>query len=50
MAQTNAHKQIEQILEDLKKIKYGSLEIIVHDGEIIQIEKKEKIRIDKQSR
>jgi len=43
-------KQIEEILKDLKKIKYGSIEIIVHNGEIIQIEKKEKIRIEKQSR
>ena len=43
-------KQIEEILKDLKKIKYGSIEIIVHNGQIIQIEKKEKIRIEKQSR
>jgi hypothetical protein len=43
-------KQIEEILKDLKKIKYGSIEILVHNGEIIQIEKKEKIRIEKQSR
>lgn len=43
-------KQIEEILKDLKKIKYGSIEIIVHNGEIIQIEKKEKIRIERQSR
>jgi hypothetical protein len=42
--------QIKQILKDLKKIKYGSVEIIVHNGEIIQIEKKEKIRIEKKSR
>ena len=43
-------KQIEKIVEDLKKMKFGSVEIIVHNGEIIQIEKKEKIRIEKQSR
>jgi hypothetical protein len=43
-------KQIEDMLKDLKKMKYGSLEIIVHDGQIIQLEKKEKIRIDRQSR
>jgi hypothetical protein len=40
-------KQIEEILKDLKKIKYGSIEIIVHNGQIIQIERKEKIRIEK---
>jgi hypothetical protein len=43
-------EQIERILNDLKKIKFGSVEIVVHNGEIIQIEKKEKIRIKQQSR
>ena len=48
MTQTEL-KQIEEILKDLKKIKYGSIEIVVHNGQIIQIEKKENIRIDKMS-
>jgi len=43
-------EQIERILNDLKKIKFGSVEIVVHNGEIVQIEKKEKIRLDKHSR
>jgi hypothetical protein len=43
-------KQIKDILKDLKKIKYGSVEIIVHNGQIVQIEKKENIRFEKQSR
>ena len=50
MAQPSEIEQIERILNDLKKIKFGSIEIVVHNGEIIQIEKKEKIRIEKQSR
>ena len=50
MSQTSEINQIKQILEDLRKIKFGSVEIVVHNGEIIQIEKKEKIRIEKQSR
>jgi hypothetical protein len=50
LANSSDIEQIEKILNDLKKIKFGSIEIIVHNGEIIQIEKKEKIRIDKQSR
>ncbi len=50
MLPTYETRQIRQILKDLKKIKYGSIEIVVHNGEIIQIEKKEKIRIEKQSR
>jgi len=43
-------EQIEIILNDLKKIKFGSIEIVAHNGEIIKIEKKEKIRIKKQCR
>jgi len=50
MVQLSEIEQIERILNDLKKIKFGSIEIVVHNGEIIQIEKKEKIRIEKQSR
>ena len=50
MAQPSEIEQIERILNDLKKIKFGSIEIVVHNGEIIQIEKKEKIRIEKNSR
>ena len=30
----------------LQGIRFGSLEIIVHDGKIVQIERKEKIRFD----
>jgi hypothetical protein len=43
-------EQIERILKDIQNIKFGSIEIVVHNGEIIQIEKKEKIRIEKHSR
>ena len=50
MLQSSKIKQLKQILNDLQKIKFGSIEIVVHNGEIIQIEKKEKFRIEKQSR
>jgi len=50
MAHLPEIEQIERILNDLKKMKYGSVEIVVHNGEIIQIEKKEKIRLENQSR
>ena len=35
------------ILESLKEIEYGSLEIIIHDSRIVQIEKSVKRRFDK---
>ena len=41
------HRQLtQQILRALKEIRYGSVEIIIHDSKVVQIERKEKIRID----
>ncbi|WP_231956278.1 YezD family protein [Aneurinibacillus soli] len=36
--------KVEQILEALKDLEYGSLEIIVHDGQVVQIDRTEKKR------
>ncbi len=49
-ATTNPHSDqpVEQaILLALKGIRYGSVEIIVHDSKVVQIERKEKMRIDR---
>jgi hypothetical protein len=35
-----------QIMQMLETIRYGSVEIVVHDNKIVQIEKKEKLRPD----
>ena len=41
------HRQLtQQILQALQEIRYGSVEIIIHDSKVVQIERKEKIRID----
>lgn len=37
----------EAILFALKGLRFGSVEIIVHDSRVVQIERKEKIRIDR---
>jgi hypothetical protein len=34
----------QQVLEALKKIKFGSVEVIMHEGQVVQIESKEKVR------
>jgi hypothetical protein len=39
----------QQILRVLQGIRYGSVEIIIHDSKVVQIERKEKIRIDQDS-
>jgi hypothetical protein len=36
-------RQISRMLEG---IRFGSIEIVVHDGKVVQIERKEKIRPD----
>lgn len=35
-----------KLLEAIEGIRYGSVEIIIHDRKIVQIERKEKVRID----
>ncbi len=35
--------QISDILQD---IRFGSVEIIIHEGKVVQIERKEKLRFD----
>jgi len=38
--------EIEQeILRAIARIEYGSIEVVVHDGKVVQIECREKIRV-----
>ncbi len=34
------------ILASLRQIRFGSLEIVVHDSKIVQVERSEKVRFD----
>ncbi|MFO1519988.1 MAG: YezD family protein [bacterium] len=34
----------EFILKSIQDLRFGSVEIIIHDGKVVQIEKKEKTR------
>ncbi len=38
---------IEKIAEQLAELKFGELTVVVHDGKVVQIEVKEKIRLSK---
>lgn len=38
-----------EILRAVQEIHYGSVEVIVHDSRVVQIERKEKIRIGQES-
>ncbi len=47
-AMTNPSKnQVHAILEAIQGIRYGSVEVVIHDSKIVQVEKKEKIRFEK---
>ncbi|MDO9270420.1 MAG: YezD family protein [Methylobacter sp.] len=35
-----------QIAAILQEIRFGSIEIIIHEGKVVQIERKEKLRFD----
>jgi hypothetical protein len=41
---------IRDIVQALKGIQYGAVEIVIHEGRIVQIERKEKLRLDTPSR
>ncbi|MDO8940599.1 MAG: YezD family protein [Methylicorpusculum sp.] len=39
---------VMRVLTLLEGIRFGSLEIVVHDGRIVQIDKREKFRVNRQ--
>jgi len=41
------HNVEQHILDAVRSIRFGSVEVVVHDGKVVQIERKEKLRFDK---
>ena len=37
----------ERIFQALQGIRFGAVEIIIHDGKVVQIERKERLRFEK---
>ena len=37
----------DRILEALRGIRFGAVEIIIHEGKVVQIERKERVRLEK---
>ena len=37
---------VNQISKIVQSIRVGSVEIVIHDGKIVQVERKEKLRFD----
>lgn len=40
-------KWLEIVTQNVKSLRYGVVEIIIHDSRVIQIEKTERVRLDK---
>jgi hypothetical protein len=40
------HSIDQAIRQALKGIRFGSVEIIIHDSKVVQIERREKLRLD----
>lgn len=40
-------RAVQQIVRAINGISFGSVEIIIHDSKVVQIERKEKIRLEK---
>ena len=40
-------KWLELVVQHVKSLRYGVVEIVVHDSRVIQIEKTERVRLDK---
>jgi hypothetical protein len=49
--QRQEHNQdiANKILLAIKDLRFGSVEVVIHDSKVVQIERKEKIRIDTNS-
>ena len=40
-------KWLELVIQQVGSLRFGVVEIVVHDGRVIQIEKTERLRLDK---
>jgi hypothetical protein len=50
MSQNNALQKplVQEILRAVESVRFGSIEITVHEGRVTQIEKREKVRFTSQ--
>ena len=37
---------LQELRQALRSIRYGTIEIVIHDGRVVQLERREKIRFD----
>lgn len=39
---------VEKLREAVAGIRFGSVEIVIHDGRVVQIERRERVRLERQ--
>lgn len=39
-----------EILRAITDVRFGSVEVVIHDSRVVQIERKEKVRFEKENR
>jgi len=39
-----------KVIDAVRGIRYGSVEVVVHDAQVVQIERREKVRLDETGR
>lgn len=46
MADQTQEEVLRAVWEAVRSLRFGSVEIVVHEGRVIQVEKREKIRFE----
>lgn len=46
--QSQEEEMIREILRALRTIKFGSVHLVIQDGRVVQIEKTEKVRLQRE--
>ena len=46
MEHDHVHRIEQTIQQALRDLRFGSVEIIVHDSKVVQIERREKVRVE----
>ena len=41
---------VRSVLQAVRGTRYGSVEVVIHDGRVVQIERREKVRFDEADR
>jgi hypothetical protein len=41
---------LQELVRALRSIRYGTVELVIHDGRVVQLERREKVRLDQEVR